>query len=78
MIDWVPVFFIAFKALTLGTCMFLAIKWHYDQDKKKGVTRSVLRTGAIVITALALSAAALLWATLLLAQKLGLDLGSLS
>ena len=35
MIDWVPVVFVAFKALIFGTCMFFAIKWHYDQGKKK-------------------------------------------
>lgn len=33
--DWVPVVFITFKVLVFGTCMFFAIKWHYDQDKKK-------------------------------------------
>ncbi len=33
--DWVPVVFIVFKVLVFGTGMFFAIKWHYDQDKKK-------------------------------------------
>lgn len=33
--DWVPVVFIVFKVLVFGTCMFFAIKWHYDQGKKK-------------------------------------------
>lgn len=33
--DWVPVVFITFKVLVFGTCMFFAIKWHYDQGKKK-------------------------------------------
>ena len=33
--DWVPVVFIIFKVLVFGTCMFYAIKWHYDQGKKK-------------------------------------------
>lgn len=33
--DWVPVVFVTFKVLVFGTCMFYAIKWHYDQDKKK-------------------------------------------
>ena len=33
--DWVPVVFIAFKLTVFGTCMFFAIKWHYDQGKKK-------------------------------------------
>lgn len=33
--DWVPIVFIVFKLLVFGTCMFFAIKWHYDQGKKK-------------------------------------------
>lgn len=33
--DWVPVVLITFKVLVFGTCMFFAIKWHYDQDKKE-------------------------------------------
>jgi hypothetical protein len=32
--EWVPVVFLTFKVLVFGTCMFLAIKWHYDQDRK--------------------------------------------
>ena len=32
--DWVPIVFIVFKAAVLGTGMFFAIKWHYDQGKK--------------------------------------------
>jgi hypothetical protein len=35
MMDWVPVAFIAFKVLVFGMGMFFAIKWHYDQGKKK-------------------------------------------
>lgn len=35
MIDWIPVVFVTFKALVFGTAMFFAIKWHYDQGKKK-------------------------------------------
>lgn len=29
--DWVPIVFVTFKILALGTGMFFAIKWHYDQ-----------------------------------------------
>jgi hypothetical protein len=36
MIDWIPVVFVTFKFLVLGTGMFFAIKWHYDQGKKEG------------------------------------------
>ena len=32
--DWVPIVFIVFKVAVFGTCMFFAIKWHYDQGKK--------------------------------------------
>jgi len=35
MMDWVPVVFITFKVLVFGAGMFFAIKWHYDQGKKK-------------------------------------------
>ena len=34
MLDWTPIVFVTFKALVLGTGMFFAIKWHYDQGKK--------------------------------------------
>ena len=33
--EWVPIVFITFKVLVFSTCMFFAIKWHYDQGKKK-------------------------------------------
>ena len=33
--EWIPVVFVIFKALVLGTGMFYAIKWHRDQEKKK-------------------------------------------
>jgi hypothetical protein len=32
--DWFIVVFVTFKVLVLGTGMFFAIKWHYDQGKK--------------------------------------------
>ncbi|MFC3339989.1 hypothetical protein ACFOEY_15955 [Paracandidimonas soli] len=35
MFDWFPIVFIAFKLIVFGTGMFFAIKWHYDQGKKK-------------------------------------------
>lgn len=31
--DWVPIVLIVFKVAVLGTGMFFAIKWHYDQEK---------------------------------------------
>lgn len=33
--EWIPIVFVTFKAIVLGTGMFFAIKWHYDQDQKK-------------------------------------------
>ncbi|ABS14939.1 MULTISPECIES: hypothetical protein [Brucella/Ochrobactrum group] len=33
--EWIPIFFVVFKVLVLGVAMFFAIKWHYDEDKKK-------------------------------------------
>ena len=35
MMEWIPIVFVTFKVLVFGTGMFFAIKWHYDQDKKK-------------------------------------------
>jgi len=35
MMDWFPIVFFAFKIIVFGTGMFFAIKWHYDQGKKK-------------------------------------------
>ncbi|MHA6719971.1 hypothetical protein ACX40Y_11040 [Sphingomonas sp. RS6] len=32
---WVPIIFGTFKVVVFGTGMFFAIKWHYDQGKKK-------------------------------------------
>jgi hypothetical protein len=35
MMEWFPIVFITFKVLVLGVGMFFAVKWHYDQGKKK-------------------------------------------
>ena len=52
MLDWVPVVFITFKATIFAACMFFAIKWHYDQGKKKGAdTRTLLLTSGKVVGA---------------------------
>ena len=48
--DWIPIVFVTFKLLVLGTGMFFAIKWHYDQGKKgkENERRAVLRaTGQV-------------------------------
>jgi hypothetical protein len=33
--DWIPVVFIAFKLLVLGTAMFFSIKSHRDKEKEE-------------------------------------------
>jgi len=48
MMEWIPVLFVTFKALVLGTGMFFAIKWHYDQGRKLKDRRAVLFAGGKV------------------------------
>ena len=74
MMDWIPIVFVTFKVLVLGTGMFFAIKWHYDQGKKGNDKRAVLRAGGKVATVFVLSLLGLLLFTFVLAKKLGLDL----
>lgn len=75
MIDWVPVVFVTFKVLIFGTCMFFAIKWHYDQGKKKGQDgRALLRTSGKLVALFVLAATCVLLLTLGLARMLGMDL----
>jgi len=33
--DSIPIFFLTFKLLVFGTCMYFAIKWHVDKEKEK-------------------------------------------
>jgi len=76
MMDWVPIVFVTFKVLVLGTGMFFAIKWHYDQGKKgKEIEqRAVLRAGGKVAAVFVLSLLGLGLATFAFASRLGLDL----
>src|SRR5471030_3197348 len=76
MMDWIPIVFVTFKVLVLGTGMFFAIKWHYDQGKKEKQmdTRAVLRAGGKVAVVFVLSVLGLVLVTFALARKLGLDL----
>ena len=73
--EWFPIVFFTFKALVLGTGMFFAIKWHYDQGKKKnGMDRRTLVIGvAKVLLIFVVLLAVLGYLTLLLVRKLGLD-----
>jgi len=74
MIDWVPVVFVVFKVLVFGTCMFFAIKWHYDQGGKKLDKRALLLTAGKLVAAFLVALAVVLWLTFTLARHLGMDL----
>lgn len=74
MIDWVPVVFVAFKVLMFITCMFFAIKWHYDQGKKGADRRALLRTGGKVVGIFMLALLCVMLFTFGLAKTLGMDL----
>lgn len=78
MMDWIPVVFVTFKVLVLGTGMFFAIKWHYDQGKKEKKSeqevRAVLRASGKVAAVFVLLVLGLVLATVVLGRKLGLDL----
>lgn len=78
MMDWIPIVLVTFKVLVLGTGMFFAIKWHYDQGKKERdkemEARAVLLAGAKVAAVFALSLTGLVLVTVVFARMLGLDL----
>ena len=74
MMDWIPIVFVTFKVLVLGTGMFFAIKWHYDQGKKEKEKRAALRAGGKVAAVFVLSLLGLVLVTFVLARMLGLDL----
>jgi hypothetical protein len=76
--EWIPIVFITFKVLVLGTGMFFAIKWHYDQgekhkDKEKE-KRAVLRAGGKVVAVFVISLLGLGLVTFIVARMIGLDL----
>jgi hypothetical protein len=75
--EWIPVVFVIFKALVLGTGMFFAIKWHYDQGKKGKIEerRAVLRAAGKVAAIFVLSLLALALLTYVIVTRLSLDLG---
>ena len=78
MMDWIPIVFVTFKGLVLGTGMFFAIKWHYDQGKKdmdkQKETRAVLRAGGKVAAVFLLLLLGLGLVTFDLGRMIGLDL----
>jgi hypothetical protein len=74
--EWFPIVAVTFKFLVLGTGMFFAIKWHYDQGKKgkEKERRAVLRTAGKVAALFVLLLLGLVLGTFFLARRLGLDL----
>jgi len=74
--EWFPIVAVTFKFLVLGTGMFFAIKWHYDQGKKGRETerRAVLRTAVKVGVGFLLLVLGLVFLTFFFAERLGLDL----
>ncbi len=74
--DWIPLVFVVFKFLVLGTGMFFAIKWHYDQGKKGKAeeARAVLRTSGMVAAVFVLLVVGLGVVTFVFGRMLGLDL----
>jgi hypothetical protein len=73
--DWIPIVLVTFKVLVLGTGMFFAIKWHYDQGQKEEMDkRAVLRAGGKVAAVFVLSLLGLVLVTFALSRMLGLDL----
>ena len=75
--EWIPLVFVIFKGLVLGTGMFFAIKWHYDQGKKGKVEerRAVLRASGKVAAIFIVALLVVGLVTFVLARTLGLDLG---
>jgi hypothetical protein len=74
--DSIPIVFVTFKVLMLGTGMFFAVKWHYDQGKKEKAMdkRAVLSAAGKVAAVFLLSLVGLVLVTFVLSRKLGLDL----
>lgn len=72
--EWTPIVLVTFKALVLGTGMFFAIKWHYDQGKKEKGKRAALRAGGKVAAIFVVLLLGLLLLTFALSTMLGLNL----
>lgn len=72
--EWIPIVLVTFKVLVLGTGMFFAIKWHYDQGKKKEEKRAVLYGAGKVAAIFVLALLCLVFVTFAVSRKLGLDL----
>ena len=78
MMEWIPIVLVTFKALVLGTGMFFAIKWHYDQGKKDQdkakQNRAVLRASGKVVAVFMLLLLALGIVTFFVVRMAGLEM----
>jgi hypothetical protein len=76
--DWIPIVFVTFKFIVLGTGMYFAIKWHYDQGKKEKdrqkEMRAVLRAGGKVTAVFGVLLLGLGLVTFALVKTFGMDL----
>ncbi len=72
--EWIPLVFFTFKFIVLGTGMFFAIKWHYDQGRKTREKRAVLRAGGKVAAIFVLALLAVAVVTYVMVRTLGMDL----
>jgi len=72
--EWIPIVLVTFKALVLGTGMFFAIKWHYDQGRKREQKHAVLLAAGKVAAIFLLSLLGLVFITFAVSRRLGLDL----
>jgi hypothetical protein len=72
--EWFPTVAFTFKFLVLGTGMFFAIKWHYDQGEKGKGRRAMLRAAGKVAVVSLLLLLGLVLGTFAVARRLGLDL----
>jgi hypothetical protein len=74
--EWIPLVFVTFKFLVLGTGMFFAIKWHYDQGKKamgkEAEKGAVLRAGSKVAAVFLLALLGVGLVALVLIRMLGM------
>ncbi|SIQ55656.1 hypothetical protein [Pseudacidovorax sp. RU35E] len=71
--EWVPVAFIALKALVFVATMFFAIKWHYEQGQSLS-KRALLLTAGKVAAVFVVVLAAVLLLTFGVAAGLGMEL----
>jgi heme/copper-type cytochrome/quinol oxidase subunit 2 len=76
--EWIPIVLVTFKLIVLGTGMFFAVKWHYDQGTKeadkKMERRAVLRAASKVAVIFVVSLLSLGLFAFFLVTKIGLNL----